>query len=145
MKMTTPLIINEIIKKKRIFTFQNAQTFGDLVEDHNKIHFDDEYSKNTIFGQRIVHGMLAGGFISGIIATRFPNGIYRSQNYRFIKPIYFNEEIEAILKVVSFSENNKGTNVKIETNIYKKDFHGDFTILSIAGDAEILLLCSKSE
>ena len=130
----------KMIKQNRTFTHEDAQIFGTLVNDHNKIHFDEEYAKTTIFGQRIVHGMLLGGFISGILANEFPKAVYKSQNYKFIRPVYFNEEIQARLVIISSLEKEKGTEMKLETNIYKKNETGEHSVLIIKGEAEILVL-----
>ena len=41
--------------------------------DTNPIHIDAEAAKQSIFGERIAHGMLSAGLISAVLGTR-PSG-----------------------------------------------------------------------
>ena len=45
------------------------EAFGHAVGDLNPVHFDEAYAATTPFGGRIAHGMLAGGYISALIAS----------------------------------------------------------------------------
>ncbi|HHZ76859.1 MAG TPA: acyl dehydratase, partial [Rhodospirillales bacterium] len=39
-------------------THDDVQAFADISGDHNPIHLDDEFAKDSIFGERVAHGML---------------------------------------------------------------------------------------
>eukprot|EP01080_Neovahlkampfia_damariscottae_P008280 gene8280-105_t len=78
---------------KKIFTEEDLITFSKLSYDTNPLHFSDKFAKEQgIFKARIVHGALLGG-------TKFPGpgSIYMGQTYKFLKPAYLNEEIEAVV------------------------------------------------
>lgn len=99
--------------------------------DKNPVHLDDEYAKTTIFKKRIAHGMLLGGLISSILGNDFPgNGtIYLNQNLNFKKPVFLNDTIDILIKVIEI--NPKGW-LTLETNCYSK---GN---LVIEGDALVI-------
>lgn len=83
-------------------TEEKIQQFGEVSEDFNPVHFDEEYAKKTVFKGRIAHGMLSAGFISSSLVKAFGDGvIYLSQNVKFLKPVRIGETVEVILIVTS--------------------------------------------
>ena len=46
--------------------------FAELSTDHNPVHLDDAYARDTIFQGRIAHGMLTAGLISAVIGEQLP-------------------------------------------------------------------------
>lgn len=75
------------------FTQQDVNDYSNLTGDSNPIHLDDKFSKNTIFGKNIVHGILLLSVFSKHFGMVYPgNGsIYISQTAKFLLPIYVNE------------------------------------------------------
>src|SRR6478672_8705185 len=67
--------------------------FAELSRDHNPIHLDDNFAKNTRFGQRIAHGMLSGAFISAVLGNEFGDLriVYLSQTMRFTTPTFIGD------------------------------------------------------
>ena len=53
-------------------TDEVLEHFGAATGDRNPMHFDDAYAATTMFGERIAHGMLTGGFISTMIGMVLP-------------------------------------------------------------------------
>ena len=96
------------VSEKITITDKMVRDFSELVGDKNPIHLDDEYAKNSIFGKRIVHGMLLSSFFSKIIATTYPGegSIYLKQDLNFKNPCYINDEIEIVVELDK-KENNK--------------------------------------
>ena len=96
------------VSEKITITDKMVRDFSELVGDKNPIHLDDEYAKNSIFGKRIVHGMLLSSFFSKIIATNYPGegSIYLKQDLNFKNPCYINDEIEIVVELDK-KENNK--------------------------------------
>lgn len=78
-------------------------TYADLTGDYNPIHWNDIYAKQTFFKNRIVHGMLLGGYISKVLGTVLPGEgcIYLKQEMIFLKPVYVNEYITIRVEVLS--------------------------------------------
>jgi 3-hydroxybutyryl-CoA dehydratase len=96
------------VSEKITITDKMVIDFSNLSGDKNPIHLDEEYSKNSIFGKRIVHGMLISSFFSKIIASDYPGegSIYLKQDLNFKNPCYINDEIEIVVELDK-KENNK--------------------------------------
>ena len=54
------------VTQGRTITEADISNFGGVIGDYNPLHFDAEYARNTIFGQRIAHGMLTLSFATGL-------------------------------------------------------------------------------
>jgi len=84
----------------RRVTDQDIEAFADLSMDRNRVHFDDAFAAETVFGKRIAHGMISAALISGALTELMGNGnIWLSLNLDFKKPVYVDEEITCTLKV----------------------------------------------
>ena len=86
---------------KRAFSQQDVDRFAAVTGDHNPAHVDEDYAKGTMFGTRIVHGMLVASLFSAILGTQMPGlgTIYMGQSLRFTKPVHFDEEITVTITV----------------------------------------------
>jgi 3-hydroxybutyryl-CoA dehydratase len=76
--------------------------FGGVSGDLNPAHFNEEYSKNTMFKGRIAHGMLSAGYISTVLGMQLPGPgtIYLSQELKFTSPVKFGDTITATVEVI---------------------------------------------
>lgn len=77
----------------RSFSEADVETFAQVSRDFNPIHLDAEYARQTKFGRKVAHGMLAVSQFSAIIGTKFPGegSIYLGQDLKFSKPIFIDE------------------------------------------------------
>ncbi len=71
--------------------------FAGISGDTNPVHLDDSFARQTMFGERIAHGMLSASFISTVLGTRLPGPgcIYVSQSLRFKAPVKVGDTVEA--------------------------------------------------
>lgn len=85
----------------RTVTEADVLLFGGVSGDLNPAHFNEEYSKNTIFKGRISHGMLSSSYISAVLGMQLPGPgtIYLSQELKFIAPVRFGDTVTAIVEV----------------------------------------------
>jgi acyl dehydratase len=69
--------------------------YADITGDHNKIHVDDAFAKQTKFGQRIAHGGILFGMISKVLGGQMPGlgTVYLSQLVNFHAPVFINDTI----------------------------------------------------
>lgn len=90
----------------RKFTLEDVKIFSQLSLDNNPVHLDEDYAKNSIFGDRIVYGYLTASLFSGIIGSILPGpgAIYLNQNLNFRKPIYHNELVTATCTITHIRE-----------------------------------------
>lgn len=105
-KKINQINIGDEAKFTKTISEQDVYSFAGIVGDFNAIHINKEYAKNTIFKERIAHGILGVGLISTVIGTYLPGEgtIYLSQNTKFIKPVYFGDNITANVKVIEKDE-----------------------------------------
>jgi len=80
--------------------------FAGITGDMNPVHINSEFAKSSIFGKRIVHGILSLGFISNVLGTQLPGpgGVYIKQTCQFLKPVYIGDTITATVEVTGKDE-----------------------------------------
>lgn len=103
------LKIGQTASLTKAFTEKDVELFAELSLDKNELHINDEYAKNSIFKQRIVHGFLSGSLISAVIGTLLPGkgAIYLHQDLDFKKPVYLEENITAVVTVEKLKEEKR--------------------------------------
>src|ERR1043166_3778047 len=67
--------------------------YAGLTGDMNPVHMDHEHAAQSVFGERIAHGMLVAGLISAVLGTQLPgpNSIYLGQDLSFTAPLTLGE------------------------------------------------------
>lgn len=92
----------------KIITEADITQFADLTLDKNPVHLDDIYAQQTIFKERIAHGILTGSLIGAVLGTKIPGpgAILLSQSFKFKKPVFINDEITAIVKISNIEHKN---------------------------------------
>ena len=87
---------------RKIITDKDIEQFAEISTDHNPVHLDDDYARDTIFEGRIAHGMLTAGLVSAVIGEQLPGHgtIYMSQNLKFLAPVRPGDLVHAEVKVV---------------------------------------------
>ena len=87
---------------QKIITDRDIEQFAEISTDHNPVHLDDEYARDTIFEGRIAHDMLTAGLVSAVIGEQLPGHgtIYMSQNLKFLAPVRPGDLVYAEVKVV---------------------------------------------
>lgn len=84
------------------FTQDDVDLFAQASGDYNPIHLDKDYAKTSIFGKRILHGFLGGSVFSKYFGTTYPGPgtIYLKQTMTFYRPMFIENEYEAIFEVL---------------------------------------------
>ena len=90
--------------------------FAGIVGDFNSVHVNSEVAKDSIFGNRVAHGMLVGSLFSTVLGMKLPGPgtIYLEQKLEFKKPVYFGDTITATVTVSELINEKKGI-FKLET------------------------------
>ena len=109
------LKIGQKASVQKTFTAADVTAFAGISLDVNPIHMSDGYAKNTIFGKRIVHGILTSGLISAVLANKLPGPgtIYLGQELKFTKPVRIGDTVTATATVVEKDEAKN--RLKLET------------------------------
>jgi len=79
-------------------TEEDVMKFAEVTGDYNPIHVNAEYAKTQMFGKQVAHGALSSGLISAVLGTKLfgPGILYGGQTVKFIKPVFFGDELTAI-------------------------------------------------
>ncbi|MCI8993443.1 MAG: MaoC family dehydratase [Eubacterium sp.] len=91
--------------------------YAGISGDFNPAHIDAEHAKNSMFGQRIAHGMLSAGFISNVLGNQLPGPgtIYLGQELKFVKPVFIGDTVTATVTVKErIEEKNR---LKLDTTV----------------------------
>ena len=92
-----------------------------ITGDLNPAHVNAEYAKNTIFKERIAHGILTTGLISAVLGMQLPGpgNIYISQTVKFTAPVKIGDTITAEVEVIE--KNEEKNRVKLRTTCVNQD------------------------
>jgi 3-hydroxybutyryl-CoA dehydratase len=90
----------------RTITDADIQVFAEITGDHNPVHLDDDYARQTRFGRRVAHGMLSASLISTVLANQLPGPgtVYLSQSLRFVAPVFPGDTVLVRVTVLSVRE-----------------------------------------
>ena len=95
----------------RTMTEADIMLFAGLSGDYNQIHTDAEFSKGTIFGQRVAHGLLCLSVASGLAwRTGFLEGTAEaliSVEWKFRAPVFAGDTIRVRAEVSKKKEMKK--------------------------------------
>jgi 3-hydroxybutyryl-CoA dehydratase len=77
--------------------------------DTNPAHLDAEAAKAGFFGERVAHGMLVAGLISGVLGTQLPGPgtLYMRQSLRFAGPVRIGATVKATVTVSALNHEKK--------------------------------------
>lgn len=99
----------------RTVTEADIVNFAGLSGDYMPLHTDAEYAKNTIFGERIAHGLLGLIIASGLFTrTELAGGITNTViallgvTWGFKGPIKIGDTVHLEVEVVDKKETSKG-------------------------------------
>lgn len=74
---------------------QDILSFAEITGDRNPVHIDAAYAAQTMFKERISHGMLTASYLSAVFAMELPGPgcIYVSQTLNFRAPVKIGDEV----------------------------------------------------
>ena len=86
----------------RTVTREDIDRFADLTGDRNPIHVDEDFARDTRFGETIAHGMFGASLISAVLGTKLPGpgNMYIEQTLRFLKPVFIGDTITANVEIM---------------------------------------------
>ena len=114
-------------------TEKDIELFAEVSGDRNPLHLDEEFAKQTQFGQRIAHGALTASYISGILGNDLPGpgSIFVGLNMRFRRPVLIGSLV--IVKVEGTEKQDRTSRVtlKVSCNVDGK--------AAISGEAIVMV------
>ena len=115
----------ELESTGRTITESDIVMFAAFTGDWNPIHTDAEFSKNTMFGQRIAHGLLTLSVMSGLLMRlgfleESVIAFYGIDKLRFTNPVFIGDTIKAKAKILEKQDRRQFGVVKIEASVTKQ-------------------------
>ena len=104
--MSKAMQVGDKVSMHKVFTEEEVEEFAKISTDRNPIHLDAEFAAATVFGQRIVHGMLVASLFSGLLGRELPGegSVYLGQSLSFKAPVPIGARVTASVEVVHIRE-----------------------------------------
>lgn len=114
-------------------TDEAIMTFAKLSGDFNPIHVDEDYAKDSVFGQRVAHGALSASLISAVLGNDLPGpgAIFVELNMRFRKPAFIGDTVVATATVAEINQRTGRIKMKVKCEVNGKTI--------IRGDAGVIV------
>ena len=127
------MLIGQKANTIKAFTQEEVIEYAKISGDTNPIHFDEEHAKLTKFGKPIVPGLLVASLFGGLLGSKLPgNGtIHIAQTLSFKKPVFINENVNAVIEILSIREDKPIITFKV--NCIKEN--GD---IAITGESVVM-------
>lgn len=116
-----------------VITENDIELFAQVSGDRNPLHMDDEFAKQTPFGQRIAHGALTASYISGILGNNLPGpgSIFTGLSMRFRRPVFIGSEVLVRVVVSEMLPRGNRVTLKVSCNVDGK--------AAISGEAQVMV------
>ncbi|HID94607.1 MAG TPA: acyl dehydratase [Candidatus Latescibacteria bacterium] len=105
---------DEFLSPARTITEADVVGFAGLSGDYNALHTDAEFAKNTLFKQRIAHGLLGLSIASGLFTrTQLALSLqptllaFLGLTWKFTGPIFIGDTIRVKIRVKEKRETKK--------------------------------------
>ena len=102
---------DEFVTPGRTVTEADVVMFAGLTGDYNRLHTDAEYMKDSIFGERIAHGLLGLALVNGLKYRTDvdSDGVlaFLGLTWKFSGPIKLGDTIHAVVRISSKRETSK--------------------------------------
>jgi acyl dehydratase len=91
---------------KKSFSFSEVEAYANLSEDRNPIHLDERAAAESVFGRRVVHGMLVSSLFSALLGQHLPGEgtIFLGLDIQFKGPVFIGEEVTAFVEILAIRE-----------------------------------------
>ncbi len=90
-------------KFTKTITEEANKKFGEIVEDFNPVHFDEERMKKSIFGKRVTNGFLTESTIGTALVKMFTSEntiiIALKKEIKLLAPVFIGDTITATVTV----------------------------------------------
>jgi 3-hydroxybutyryl-CoA dehydratase len=107
--------IGEKASFQKTITESDVYLYAGITGDLNPVHINAEHAEQSMFKERIAHGMLTAGFISAVLGLQLPGPgtIYLSQSIKFTAPVRIGDTVKAEAEVIEkIEEKNR---IKLRT------------------------------
>lgn len=121
----------------RTLTEDELVLFAAVSGDVNPVHLDSAFAAESMFKERIAHGMWSGALISAALATVIPGPgtIYLEQSLAFRRPVRLDDTLTVTLTVLRKEPKNR-----VAFNCDVRNQNGDKVV---TGEAKVIAPTEK--
>jgi 3-hydroxybutyryl-CoA dehydratase len=103
-------------------TREMINVFGDIANDHNPVHFDDEFARTRGFSGAIAHGSISAALIIEMLAEWLPDWPIKGDvvDIKFVAPVLVGTDVNARGIITSVAQAEIRCDVWCETADAKK-------------------------
>ena len=114
-----------------------AATSGDV----NPVHLDEKFASDSMFKERIGHGMWSGSLVSATLATVIPGPgtIYLNQSLNFIRPVKLGDTLRVTLTAIEKDDEKNTVLFDCEVDNQRQEKVVEGNALVIAPTEKLLL------
>ena len=90
-------------QKNYRISYEDVVRFSEISGDWNPAHHDEDYAANSIFRQRVAHGMFSAAQFSGLLGMDLPGlgTLWLKQSLEFHKPAFLDRQYRAVVTVTA--------------------------------------------
>jgi 3-hydroxybutyryl-CoA dehydratase len=132
-KTINDIQVGDTFRQTYRVTAADVQKFAEISGDFNPAHFDETYAAQTVFKQRIAHGMISVAKFSGIFGMDLPGlgAIWGAQSAKFLAPVQLNTPYTAIARAKEKAEKFIIFETWVEDATGKRMLEGEGTLYPI--------------
>lgn len=97
------LLDSEHVTPPRTIGPEDVRRFADLTGDHHRLHLDAEFARDTMFGERIGHGLLGLALVNGLAYGSIIDPDYvmafLGLEWKFVRPLRMGVTVRAVVRV----------------------------------------------
>ena len=94
----------------RTVTETDIVMFAGLTGDYNPLHVDEEFAKQTFYGQRIAHGLYGAALVAGL-GSHAPlmrtEAFVQICQWQFLRPLFIGDTVHVETEVVETRETGR--------------------------------------
>ena len=108
------LVVGQTARIGKTITEADILMFAAVSLDTNPVHLDAEAAADSVFKERVAHGMLSAGLISAVLGTKLPGAgtVYLAQSLRFRAPVKIGDTVTATAEVTALDPARKRATLK---------------------------------
>jgi acyl dehydratase len=97
---------------RRTITEADIVNFAGVSGDFNPLHMDAEFAKESLFGQRVAHGVLVLGVATGLrqgigLFDGTLMGLLELRTWRFLAPVFIGDTVRVETEIVELRPTSK--------------------------------------
>ena len=106
--------------------------FSAVTTDTNPVHLNAEVAAQSVFKERVAHGMLSAGLISAVLGTQLPGPgtVYLGQTLKFRAPVRIGDTVTATAEVTALDTARRRATLRTVCTVDGKPvIEGEATVL----------------